>query len=70
MQIRSIFTLLIIFGFGCGIKGKPSPPLDPPWIGSGRVVSPEERRKKTIENKDLKKEATDEELNQTKKKQN
>ena len=31
-----------IFFSGCGVKGKPLPPLTPPYIGSGKQVSQSE----------------------------
>lgn len=32
-----VLILFCLFSLSCGIKGKPSPPLDPPWIGNGEV---------------------------------
>jgi len=33
----SLMTLIVTFGVftGCGVKGKPLPPLEPPTIGRG-----------------------------------
>lgn len=49
-----IKTLIIfcLFSLSCGIKGKPSPPLDPPWIGHGEVRRDQNKNHKSSPQED------------------
>ncbi|MCS6837924.1 MAG: hypothetical protein NZ480_03665 [Bdellovibrionaceae bacterium] len=33
--IGLVVTALVMLGFGCGVRGRPQPPLEPPPIGDG-----------------------------------
>lgn len=44
--------LITIIGFcGCGVKGKPQPPLTPPVIGHGKQNYPKSSKQIQIQNK-------------------
>lgn len=46
------FILLVFAELGCGVKGKPMPPLDPPQIGRGdSAYSGSTKNKKPVVNK-------------------
>lgn len=47
LQTSSYFLILTL-SFSCGIKGKPSPPLEPPWIGRGKVEREEKKTRKGL----------------------
>lgn len=44
-----VLIFFCLFGLSCGIKGKPSPPLDPPWIGNGEVRRDFNKNRKNVQ---------------------
>jgi hypothetical protein len=34
-MMKSVGLIVILFSFGCGVKGKPMPPMNPPVLGRG-----------------------------------
>lgn len=44
----SSILLIVLLNFSCGIKGKPSTPLEPPWIGRGSVEREEKKNRKGL----------------------
>jgi hypothetical protein len=43
---KSIFfsILMPLYLIGCGVKGKPLPPLSPPFIGEGPTTESQEKK--------------------------
>ena len=43
---RWFFLLVSFLIFSCGVKGRPLPPLEPPYIGNGKTIQENENLKK------------------------
>jgi hypothetical protein len=44
--MRLICLIFLFFAISCGVKGKPLPPLEPPFIGNGKPTQSEANAKK------------------------
>jgi len=57
-KIKVYFKIMSYMGWilvtGCGVKGKPLPPLTPPYIGSGQRTNVEVSQPDKVENHILK----------------
>lgn len=47
---KSIFAIVVVVTAGCGVKGRPLPPKNPPPLGRGEPTYKETQKKKSTNN--------------------
>jgi|GEM_PF-1125136 hypothetical protein len=46
-----LISILLLFGWGCGVKGRPLPPTNPPPLGRGQSAYSSNKNKTPVKNK-------------------
>ncbi len=46
LKIATVFLLFVVVNQGCGVKGKPLPPLQDPFISSGNYQEDLQKKQK------------------------